>query len=73
MNVERIFARNTHKGNRFNFRVENYQSSKYKNSPCFKDSAIWDQLPLDVIQTPIMCEFKAKIRKMFSPFDELLS
>ena len=36
-NVERIFARNTRQGNRYNFRTENYQSGKYKSSPYFKD------------------------------------
>ena len=29
VNVERIFARNTRQGRRYNFRVANYQSSKY--------------------------------------------
>ena len=63
----------TRQGNRYNFRVENYQGTKYKRSPCFKGSTLWDELPLNVINIPILREFKAKIRDLFSPFDETLT
>ena len=48
-NVERIFARNTRQGRRFNFRVDNYQSGKYKSSPYFKGTILGDRLPDNVI------------------------
>ena len=72
-NVERIFVRNTHQGNRYNFRVENYQNSKYRNSPYFKGSNLWDNLPIDVINVPTLGEFKAKLKRIFTPFNETLS
>ena len=34
--VERVFAKNTRKGKRYNFDLENYQGSKYKNCLYFK-------------------------------------
>ena len=41
-NVEHIFVRNTRQGDRYNFHTETYQGSKYKNSPYFKGSTIFD-------------------------------
>ena len=40
-NVERNFAHNTRQGRRYNFKVDNYQSTKYKNSPYFKGTILW--------------------------------
>ena len=57
-NVERVFARNTRQGRRYNFRVDNYQSSKYKNSPYFKGTILWDRLPDNVISLPSLLGFK---------------
>ena len=48
------------------------KSTKYKNSPYFKGSVLWDTLPADVISIPTLGEFKARIRRIFSPFNELL-
>ena len=39
----------------------------------FKGTMLWDNLPLDVINLLTLGEFKAKIRGLFSPFDETLS
>ena len=56
-----IFARNTRQGNRYSFRTENYQSSNYKSSPYFKGSTLRDNLPVEVLQIPVLSEFKTKI------------
>ena len=66
---ERVFARNTRQGNRFNFRVENYQGSKYKSSPYFKGTVLWDNLPFNVITIPTLDDSKVRIRRIFTPFD----
>ena len=71
-NVERVFARNTQQGNRYNFRTETYQSSKYKSSPYFKGSVSWDKLPADIIRLPTLIEFKAKLKGIFSPYNDIL-
>ena len=65
MNVEGVFARNTRQGDRYNFRVDNYQSSKYKNSPYFKGTILWDRLPNAVINLPTLLEFKCNIKNSF--------
>ena len=70
VNVERIFARNTRQG--CNFRVDNYQSGKYKSSPYFKETILWDRLPDTVISLETLLEFKKEIKKRFFPFNELL-
>ena len=69
-NVERAFARNTRQGRRFNFRLDNYQSGKYKNSPYFKGTILWDRLPDDMITITTLLEFKRRIKPLFSPFNE---
>ena len=70
VNVERIFARNTRQSHRFNFRVDNYQSTKYKNSSYFKGIILWDRLPVGVIGLPTILEFKRDIKKRFSPCND---
>ena len=72
VNIQRIYARNTRQGDRYNFRVDNYQSRKYKNSPYFKGTVLWDLLPNDVINLPTLLEFKSTIKLRFMPFNEIL-
>ena len=62
-NVERNFARNTRQGRRF--RVDNYQSTKHKNSPYFKGAILWDLLPDEMINLPSLSEFKRDIKNRF--------
>ena len=71
-NVECIFARNTRQGHRFNFRVDNYQSGKYKSSLCFKGTILWDCLPDNVINLLTLLEFKKEVKSRFQPFSEEL-
>ena len=54
VNVERVFARNTRQGLRYNFSVDNFQSAKYKSSPYFKGTILWDRFPNDVISKPTL-------------------
>ena len=72
VNVERVFARNTRQGCRYNFRLDNHQSTKYKNSPYFKGTVLWDRLPDTTIALGSLLEFKREIRKCFCPFNESL-
>ena len=43
------------------FLTDHYQSSRYKNSPYFRGTVLWDLLPVDVILLPTLQEFKARI------------
>ena len=70
--VERVFVRNTRQGNRYHFCVENYQRGKYKSSPIFKGTILWDSLPDEIITCPTIKEFKLKLRRLYTPFDDRL-
>ena len=59
-------------GNRYHFRVENYQGGKYKSSPFFKGTILWDSLPDEIITCPTIKEFKLKLRRLYTPFDDRL-
>ena len=72
-NVERVFARNTRQGNRYNFRVEHYQGGKYQSSPYFKRTILWDGLPIGTITSLNIGEFKLKLGRIYTPFDDRLS
>ena len=54
------------------FRLDNHQSTKYKNSPYFKGTVLWDRLPDTTIGLGSLLEFKREIRKCFCPFNESL-
>ena len=56
----------------FNFRVDNYQSSKYENSPYFKGTILLDSLADNVINLQSLLEFKREVKKRFRPFNENL-
>ena len=39
----------TRAGGRFRFRIERYNTVKYKNSPYYKGSELWDSLPVSTV------------------------
>ena len=71
-NVERTFERNTRQGNRYHFITDAYQSGKYQRSPYYKGTLLWDSLPADIIILPTLLEFKVRLKRLFSPFNEVL-
>ena len=71
-NVQRVFRRQTRQGNRYHFITDAFQSGKYKGSPYFKGTILWDSLPADVILLSTLNEFKARIKRIFAPFNESL-
>ena len=44
--IRRIHARNTRAANVYSFVSERYHNVKYKNSPYYKGSLLWDTLPV---------------------------
>ena len=44
----RVLARNTRAAQRSQFYVERYNNIKYKNSPFYKGSELWNLLPIDI-------------------------
>ena len=57
-NAQYIFPRATRGANRFKFDLERYKVVKYKNSPYYKGSELWDKLPLCGIESTCLAEFK---------------
>ena len=60
--VRRPTVRVTRNANRFTFYTEHYNNVKYKNSPYFKGSELWNTLPNATIDCDTIYEFK-KYRK----------
>ena len=54
--------RNTRAAARDHFYVERYNNVKYKNSPFFKGSELWDKLPNDIIACDSIFQFKKKLK-----------
>ena len=69
----RIPARNTRGARRDQFDVERYNNLKYKNSPFFKGSVLWNQLPLDIAQSDSIFQFKKSLKNRYNKYVDVLS
>ena len=63
--VRRPVNRHTRGADRFKFKLERYNTVKYKNSPYYKGSELWDSLALATINCDNLFEFKQCLRKRF--------
>ena len=61
--VRRPVNRHTRGADRFKFKLERYNTVKYKNSPYYKGSELWDSLALATINCDNLFEFKQCLRK----------
>ena len=52
-------VRNAHAAARFKFNIECNNNVKYKNSPYYKGSELWDKLPLATISCESMSPFQS--------------
>ena len=59
--VQHIFHRATRGADRYKFEVERYNMIKYKNSPYYKGSELWDALPRQTIESTCFTEFKRNL------------
>ena len=66
----RVYIRNTREADRNVFHVERYQNLKYKNSPYFVGCELWNNLPLDVIHSPTVQQFKIALKKLYKKYKE---
>ena len=58
LNVRRLHNRPTRNAERFTFYTERYNNLRYKNSPFYKGSELWNTLPLATIDSDSIFEFK---------------
>ena len=68
LNVRRVHARPTRNALRFTFYTERYNNIKYKNSPYYKGSELWNTLSLETINNDTIFEFKKSIKKIFNTY-----
>ena len=61
----RVYIRNTREADHIVFRVERYENMKYKNSPYYVGSELWSDLPLDVVHSPTLQQFKLALKKLY--------
>ena len=55
------------------FRTDKYEGGIYKRSPYFVATKLWDNLPLNVIESPNMFVFRNNIRRLNKTYVNLLS
>ena len=70
--MHKVFPRNTRASNRIVFKTDNYEGSLYKHSPYFVGCKLWDVLPIDVIESQEIFEFKKVIKRMNKKYIDLL-
>ena len=66
----KIPIRNTRAADRDEFNVERYQNSKYKNSPFFKGADLWKSLPLNMINSDCLFQFKKGLKNMYKKYSD---
>ena len=57
--------RATRAADRYKFRLERYNTVKYKNSPYYKGSELWDSLSMSTVNCDTPFEFKQCLRKRY--------
>ena len=69
--VQHIFSRATRGADRYKFALERYNVVKYKNSPFYKGSELWDKLPCHVINSACLTEFKRNLMAQYKTYQEM--
>ena len=69
-NVRRIYPRNTRAANVFSFTRERFHNVKYRNSPYYKGSLLWDALPNEVKRSVNMKEYNNQLNKLYKIYKE---
>ena len=71
--VQRIYNRVTRGANVFSFIRERYNCTKYRSSPYYKGSVLWDGLPHEAKRCVALQEFKKCLKKVYRSYNEKLS
>ena len=71
--IRRLHARNTRAANVFSFIREKYNNVKYKNSPYYKGSLLWDTLPIGVRTSENIQDFKKGLSRIYHRYDPTLN
>ena len=68
MNNLRVFNGNTRAAQRVTIHVERYNNIKYKNSPFYKGAELCNLLPLDIISSDSILQFKKELKRKKKTF-----
>ena len=71
-NVARVYGRETRAARNFTFAREKYNCIKYKNSPYYKGSLLWDSLPVIARNCDNLLEFKKQLKIKYKQFDNTI-
>ena len=71
--VGRVYVRPTRAAERFAFVRERYNCVKYKNSPYYKGSLLWDALPPIVCNCQTLVEFKKHLRTIYKEYTDVMT
>ena len=70
--VRRVHARNTRAANVYSFVYEKYQNVKYKNSPYYKGSLLWDTLPVETRQCLNIIDFRNSLKRIYRSYNSII-
>ena len=65
IDARRVYPRNTRPANIHSFVRERYNNVKYKNSPYYKGSLLWDTLPASARLSLNIMDFKKSLKIVF--------
>ena len=69
----RVAPRNNRAAARDQFHTERYNNLKYKNSPLYKGAELWKLLPVDIITSDSLFQFKKGLKEKYKTFVDPLS
>ena len=73
LDVRRIHNRRTRAAELYSFVRERYNCVKYKTSPYYKGSLLWDALPPDVKRSVTLLEFKKYLKNVYTTYHNKIS
>ena len=70
--VRRLHARNTRAADVCSFVREKYQNVKYKNSPYYEGSLLWDTLPVATRQCLNSIDFRNSLKCIYHSYNSII-
>ena len=71
-NVRRIHNRRTGVAEMYSFVRERYNCVKYRSSPYYKGSLLWDELPPEAKRCTAMLEFKKHLKNIYRTYNDII-
>ena len=65
--------RNTREADRPQFTVERYQNMRYKKSPFYKGVELWKLLPLEIVNSDSLFQFKKNLKSRYKTYLDVLN